>query len=304
MRQWLGSLGMKPADVEAVMRTAAANAKKNVGNAGAAFGAMQGPGGGNGGGMAGAMPALAGVQGGVPGMPVGMPGGDQGQQAEHGVRQARSENGGGGRGGFASLSEGDRKKARELMQKMQNASPEERKKIVEQLTKLTGGRGPGAPGNFAGRPGGSPDQTAQAFAGGSAQDRGRMIEQFAQTIGKMHDKGIFHGDLRLGNILVKEAPPCHSERSEAESKILLKQENFQFYFLDNERTKKFSSLPWKLRIKNLVQINIDRNNVDENDRKLFFDVYLAQQTKPIDAHKLAEDVIAKTNARLAKRVNK
>jgi hypothetical protein len=120
----------------------------------------------------------------------------------------------------------------------------------------------------------------------------------------MHDKGIFHGDLRLGNILVKEAPPCHSERSEAESKNLLKQEDFQFYFLDNERTKKFNSLHWKLRIKNLVQINIDRNNVDENDRKLFFDIYLAQQTKPINGHKLAEDVMAKTNIRLAKRVNK
>jgi serine/threonine protein kinase len=119
-----------------------------------------------------------------------------------------------------------------------------------------------------------------------AEKKKKMIEQFAQTIGKMHNKGIFHGDLRLGNILVKE------------------NENFEFYFLDNERTKKFNSLPWKLRIKNLVQINIDRNNVDENDRKLFFDVYLAQQTKPIDAHKLAEDVIAKTNARLAKRVNK
>ncbi|OHB60418.1 MAG: hypothetical protein A2Y12_18710 [Planctomycetes bacterium GWF2_42_9] len=140
-----------------------------------------------------------------------------------------------------------------------------------------------------------------------AEKKKQMVEQFAQTIGKMHDKGIFHGDLRLGNILVKENSLCHSsktpsgERSEAESKNLLKQENFQFYFLDNERTKKFEVIPWKLRIKNLVQINIDRNNVDENDRKLFFDIYLAQQTKPIDAHKLAEDVIAKTNARLKKK---
>jgi len=110
----------------------------------------------------------------------------------------------------------------------------------------------------------------------------KMIEQFAHTIGKMHDKGIFHGDLRLGNILVKE-----------------NNKNFDFYFLDNERTKKFKNIPWKLRVKNLVQINMDRNNVDENDRKLFFDIYLAQQTKTIDAHKLSEDVILKTSKRLA-----
>jgi len=119
-----------------------------------------------------------------------------------------------------------------------------------------------------------------------AEKKKKMIEQFAQTIGKMHDKGIFHGDLRLGNILVKE-----------------KDENFEFYFLDNERTKKFDSIPWKLRIKNLVQVNMQRNNVDENDRKLFFDIYLAQQTCPIDAHKLSEDVILKTSARLAIREN-
>lgn len=119
----------------------------------------------------------------------------------------------------------------------------------------------------------------------SPEKKKKMIEQFAQTIGKMHDKGIFHGDLRLGNILVKE-----------------NNENFDFYFLDNERTKKFNDIPWKLRIKNLVQINMDRNNVDENDRKLFFDIYIKQQTQPIDAHKLADAVIAKTSKRLSKRV--
>lgn len=112
----------------------------------------------------------------------------------------------------------------------------------------------------------------------------KMIEQLAQMVGKMHDKGIFHGDLRFGNILVKS-----------------NNEQFDFYLLDNERTKKFNTMPWRLRVKNLVQVNLEQKNIDENDRKLFFDTYIAQQIKPVDAHKLAEDVIAKTSKRLEKR---
>jgi len=112
----------------------------------------------------------------------------------------------------------------------------------------------------------------------------KMIEQFGKTVGKMHDTGIFHGDLRLGNVLVKSA-----------------NDKFDFYFLDNERTKKFDILPSHLRVKNLVQINMDRDNVDENDRKVFFDSYIVQQTGSIDAKQIAENVITKTSERIQKK---
>jgi RIO-like serine/threonine protein kinase len=118
----------------------------------------------------------------------------------------------------------------------------------------------------------------------AADKKKKLIQQFAQTIGTMHDKGIVHGDLRLGNVLAKS-----------------NSENFEFYFLDNERTKKYEQIPWKLRVKNLVQINMHRDNVDENDRKLFFDAYLSQQSTPMDSHKLSEEVISRTNRRLAKK---
>jgi serine/threonine protein kinase len=149
-------------------------------------------------------------------------------------------------------------------------------------------------------------------------EKKKMLEQFGKTVGQMHDKGIFHGDLRLGNILVK-SPPCHSEpegahtrhfeRSEAESRnppsgVLSgaeesKDDNFAFYFLDNERTKKFNTLPMRLRVKNLVQANMHRGDVDENDRKTFFDAYISQQQSRIDGKLLAEKVISKTAKRLA-----
>jgi serine/threonine protein kinase len=114
-----------------------------------------------------------------------------------------------------------------------------------------------------------------------AEKKKKMIEQFAQTVGKMHDKGIFHGDLRLGNILVKE-----------------NNENFEFYLLDNERTKKFDSIPWKLRVKNLVQVNMNRDAIGKECQELFFKTYLAQQRQPVDSKGLWEEVNFKTTERL------
>jgi hypothetical protein len=57
----------------------------------------------------------------------------------------------------------------------------------------------------------------------------------------------------------------------------------------------------RLRIKNLVQANMHRGDVDENDRKTFFDAYISQQQSRIDAKTLAEKVISKTTKRLAKK---
>ncbi len=101
----------------------------------------------------------------------------------------------------------------------------------------------------------------------------------------MHAKGIFHGDLRLGNILARQEKTC-----------------WRFFFLDNERTKKFDSLPFKLRVKNLVQVNmVPKVCVSNTDRMRFFREYCAEnkiskrQSKP-----LTEKVVEKTNWRLNK----
>ncbi|HBG77525.1 MAG TPA: hypothetical protein DDW84_01570 [Phycisphaerales bacterium] len=111
--------------------------------------------------------------------------------------------------------------------------------------------------------------------------RRSVIEQFAQTVGKMHACGICHGDLRLGNVLVKSADG-----------------KFDFYFLDNERTKKFAKLPDKLRLKNLVQINMLRTGISSADRMRFFKEYLKRQNVKLDATELALWIIARTNERL------
>jgi hypothetical protein len=109
-----------------------------------------------------------------------------------------------------------------------------------------------------------------------------LIRQFGETVGKMHADNIFHGDLRLGNVLVK-----------------VDNNRFTFVFLDNERTKKFKTLPWRFRLKNLVQINMFRNNISDSDGTNFLDAYLAQQNIKLDREKLAAEVAALTAKRRA-----
>ncbi|MFH1718695.1 MAG: lipopolysaccharide kinase InaA family protein, partial [Planctomycetota bacterium] len=95
--------------------------------------------------------------------------------------------------------------------------------------------------------------------GGDASIRKRaIIKAFAETVGQMHARDIFHGDLRLGNVLVVED-----------------QQKWRFFFLDNERTKKFYRLPSRLRLKNLVQVNMFRDGITNTDRMRFFKTYLS-----------------------------
>jgi tRNA A-37 threonylcarbamoyl transferase component Bud32 len=114
-----------------------------------------------------------------------------------------------------------------------------------------------------------------------------LIECFGETVGKMHNKGIFHGDLRLGNVLVQQ-----------------KKEAWRFFFLDNERTKKFQRLPARLRLKNLVQINMFQENIINTERMRFFRKYCSQNSLTKKTEKdLAKHVLKKTEQRLGNRKN-
>jgi hypothetical protein len=99
----------------------------------------------------------------------------------------------------------------------------------------------------------------------------------------MHAAGIFHGDLRLGNILARK------EKS-----------GWHFFLIDNERTRKFRRLPSHLRLKNLVQANILISDcVTKTDRMRFFKSYLQKNVNIQNGHrKLAKIVDAKTSDRL------
>jgi hypothetical protein len=114
-------------------------------------------------------------------------------------------------------------------------------------------------------------------------DLRELIRTFGHTVGRMHAAGIFHGDLRLGNVLVKR-----------------EKNGWNIFFIDNERTRKFRRLPARLRLKNLVQANMLISDcITLTDRMRFFKAYLQENINIHDRHKkLANKVDTKTRERL------
>lgn len=116
--------------------------------------------------------------------------------------------------------------------------------------------------------------------------RREMILAFGQTVGRMHAKGIFHGDLRLGNVLARQEQSC-----------------WRFFFIDNERTRKFSRLPCRLRAKNLVQVNMAPRGLFTNtDRMRFFKEYCTENaTAKEQKTALIRKILKRTDQRLSEK---
>ena len=112
-----------------------------------------------------------------------------------------------------------------------------------------------------------------------------LIRTFGRIVGRMHAGGIFHGDLRLGNVLARQNGG-----------------NWQFFFLDNERTRKFRQLPRCLRLKNLVQVNMYRTEgLTNTDRMRFFKAYLEENQEIEDNWKSwGAKLSLRTNLRLGR----
>lgn len=85
-----------------------------------------------------------------------------------------------------------------------------------------------------------------------------LIEKFGRQIGNLHKAGVCHGDLKVSNILIRQAG-----------------NEIDFYFIDNERNEYFSgSPPRRLIEKNLVQMNRALlPNLSQQDRLRFFKTY-------------------------------
>jgi len=117
-------------------------------------------------------------------------------------------------------------------------------------------------------------------------DLRELIRAFGHTVGKLHAARIFHGDLRLGNVLVRR------------EKV-----GWHLFFIDNERTKKFWRLPARLRLKNLVQANILISDcITKTDRMRFFKAYLSLNPR-VQNHRAfwAKKIVAKTRYRLSRK---
>lgn len=95
--------------------------------------------------------------------------------------------------------------------------------------------------------------TVKQIGAHSNSQKRAFIQQLASTIARLHSENIGHGDLRAGNVMCR-----HNE-------------DWQFSFLDNERTRQYKKLPDNIRIKNLVQLNLLLSPAISNtDRQRFF----------------------------------
>ena len=95
-----------------------------------------------------------------------------------------------------------------------------------------------------------------AVSGQGKEAKREFIIALAKEIARLHGAKISHGDMRAGNIMSKY------------------DNAWQFAFIDNERTRKHLRLPTKIRVKNLVQLNLLLSpNISRADRLRFFETY-------------------------------
>jgi tRNA A-37 threonylcarbamoyl transferase component Bud32 len=95
-----------------------------------------------------------------------------------------------------------------------------------------------------------------------AARKGDFIAALAAQLKNMHDRGIYHADLKSNNILVQETGP-----------------GWRFFLIDLDRTYFLDNLSFSQRANNLAQINASvSSRMTVRDRLKFFHFY-AKETK-------------------------
>lgn len=125
----------------------------------------------------------------------------------------------------------------------------------------------------------------------TTKEKRELCKLLGNQIGKLHAQGITHGDLRWGNVMIEKS-------SARKSRI---------WFLDNERTTTYWSVPEKMRIVNLVQMNMIPASIiiRNTDRMRFYKAYLTQNPALLPQKKtLALKIIHKTAIRLKRKAAK
>jgi hypothetical protein len=87
----------------------------------------------------------------------------------------------------------------------------------------------------------------------------RVLQALGRAVGRMHNAGIVHGDLRLNNILIDS-----------------KADEPTFYIIDNERNRRYHRpVPRRMLVKNLVQLTLMHPRYGSRaDRLRVLDAYL------------------------------
>jgi len=111
------------------------------------------------------------------------------------------------------------------------------------------------------------------------------MRELGAHVASLHAAGLAHGDMRGGNLLVRDAGA-----------------RWEFCWLDTEGNREARRIPLRWRVKNLVQLNMLREGVSLRDRVRFWRAYrLACGMDPVRLRRLRRAVLARTNKRWAKR---
>ncbi len=94
-------------------------------------------------------------------------------------------------------------------------------------------------------------------AGPDRPRRRRFLRELGAEVGAIHAAGLYHGDMRHGNVL------CREDGS-----------GWRFAWLDLERSSAYSRLPIERRVYNLSQLNLWRDGLTFGDRWVFWAAYV------------------------------
>lgn len=128
--------------------------------------------------------------------------------------------------------------------------------------------------------------------------RRQVAEALARFCAALHQAGIYHDDLHLGNVLVRSSP-CGAGSSTVE-----------LYLIDLPRVRIGRPLSWRQSSRNLVMLNADwGRNVSRSERWRFWLAYLAARPELAlhDPRALVAELVARTRRyalRLARRRDK
>ena len=128
------------------------------------------------------------------------------------------------------------------------------------------------------------------------------LKSFARAISHLHQRGIFHADLKANNILVRSNPVRSSETTNPGFRTPNSEltADWSFYFLDLDRVRFERAVGWKEKVKNLSQLNAATPAaLSRTDRLRFFDYYLTafQPVNPAQRKQIIRRIMKITIAR-------
>jgi hypothetical protein len=116
---------------------------------------------------------------------------------------------------------------------------------------------------------------------GQIHQRRRVLNALGTEIARLHEAGFFHTELRTSNIHVHLQADGTPE----------------FFFLDNEGTRRFLKLPWRRRVKNLAQLNMDHPHISRSDRLRVLQSYVTAAGLGPRRDTLAREIHQRTQRR-------